>query len=220
MQWIIEEKVKHRIIGVAVLLSIVIVLLPAMVKKSNQRLDQNMNLSLHLPPKPTFPIVSAVKPKVLFEAVKVATVVIPEVHETAPSKTLAHAESLSGNTMATRTQIQKVPVLASRARVSAPQKPVRVVAMAKPRPIIKKAVQPIQKKTNQFFVQVASFTQQKNALTLVQRLRLKGFKASFDKQGGQYRVLVGQLNEREQALNLKKQLMNTAQLSGFIVKIA
>ena len=40
MKWFADDKIKHRIIGLAVLLSIALVFIPAMVKKSNQHLDE------------------------------------------------------------------------------------------------------------------------------------------------------------------------------------
>lgn len=259
MQWFQDEKVKHRVIGLAVLMSMALVFVPAMVKKSNQRLDRSMNLSLNLPPKPAFPNVIAVKPQALFKTVKVAHVDIPEVSDKNMNTEVARAESLSGQTMATRSIIQKSPVMATtfakadkKAQEVAMTKPVtptnrienkkvvsipRVAVFVKPSTLSKtttrrnelqrgRASVPVllvgnksPSKTKFFSVQVASFSRQDNALSLVRSLQKKGYKATYDKQGSQYRVLVGELGQRDQAKYLQHKLASAAQLTGFIVKV-
>jgi DedD protein len=131
--------------------------------------------------------------------------------------------------------IQKTPVMAS--TVAKLDKPVqRVVASAKPSIVSKVTNHPsatqrvlasAQKptvaksspKTDVFSVQVASFARQDNALFLVHTLQQKGFKATYDKQGSQYRVLVGELGQRDEARYLQQKLASTTQLTGFIVKV-
>ena len=259
MQWFQDEKIKHRVIGLAVLMSIALVFVPAMVKKSNQRLDRNMNLSLNLPPKPAFPSVAAVKPQVLFKTLKVAQVNLTEVTDNKRTTTIARAESLSGQTMATRSIIQKTPAMPSTVVIAKADKPVQrtkvsipLATMIKPKNIpkpIQRAVVPVKpsvvaraanhrnahprllasaqrpagvkspRKKETFSVQVASFERQDNALYLVHTLVKNGFKASYDKQGIKYRVLVGELGQRDDAKNLQQKLASAAQLSGFIVKV-
>lgn len=242
MQWFQDEKIKHRVIGLAVLMSIALIFVPAMVKKSNQRLDRNMSLTLNLPPKPKYPTVESSKPQALFQTVKVAHVVLPEVADTPKTVTVARAESLSGQTMATRSIIQKSPVMPSAVLVARADKPVqsmpvsvlptttksenhsktaqRTVAPAKPRVLARSMLVQSTPNSAVFSVQVASFAQQDNAVYLVRTLQQKGFKASYDKQGSQYRVLVGALEHRQDAQYLQQQLASSAQLSGFIVKVA
>lgn len=217
MQWIKDDKVKHRVIGLAVLLSFAVVFIPAMVKKSNQQLDRKMYVALHLPPKPNFPNVKAVRPTVLLESVKVAHVVIPSVNENHDKVEIARAESLSGNTIATKSILQKAPTLASNKNNA--NKPAPVVALATPYNVVKKVNLSAELKKELFSVQVASFTQKANAQTLVEHLQHQGFKASYEKQGTQYRVLVGQLEELGKAKNLQKQLATDIQMKGFIVKV-
>ncbi len=206
MKWFTDDKIKHRIIGLAVLLSIALVFVPAMVKKSNQRLDEKMNLSVRMPPKPVITQVVAAKPKELFKATTVAHVVLPQVVENKSAVKIARAESLSGQTMATRTVLQKAPVIANN-----PKK------MNKSVPNLASVKVPLIVKRDMFSVQLASFARQDNALSLIQQLYKKGFKASYDKRGSQYRVLVGQL-QLDQAKNLQKKLANATQLNGFLVK--
>src|SRR3990167_10861277 len=96
MKVVIDEKVKHRFVGIAVILSIGIVFAPAILKKSQQRLEDTVSLSVKLPPKPVLPQVSVRDPKALFQTVKVARVEVPSVNKSAlPASTLAKAEPLS-----------------------------------------------------------------------------------------------------------------------------
>ena len=64
--------------------------------------------------------------------------------------------------------------------------------------------------------------QQKNAQTLVTILRGKGYIASYNKfsgkQGEYYKVFVGQLQQKNEAITLQKKLALSMQLNGFIVK--
>ena len=71
-------------------------------------------------------------------------------------------------------------------------------------------------------VQLASFTQQRNAEYLVARLRKQGFVASYNKfsgkQGQFYQVVVGLVNQKNDAIDLQKKLATNMQLNGFIIK--
>lgn len=213
MQWLKDEKIKHRIIGLAVLVSIAIVIIPAMVKKSNQRLDENMNLSLKLPPQPSYPDIAKTKPAALLKTVKVAHVVLPSVVESKKTVTISRATSLSGMTVAQRSMIEKTPVLA---HLNKEKSNDRIIAKNMVVPVNQKITSP---KSEKFAVQLASFLQHDNAQSLVDALNKKGYVASLDKLGGQYRVLVGQLGHLEAAKNLQKKLADETQLNGFVVKV-
>ncbi|KTD36372.1 Sporulation domain-containing protein [Legionella nautarum] len=95
MKLVIDERVKHRLIGLAVILSIAAIFAPAIMKKSNQRIDGNMSVSVELPPKPLQPDVAMTEKNAMFEKVKVAHVELPEVAEEQPAPALAKAEPLS-----------------------------------------------------------------------------------------------------------------------------
>ncbi|OGV51264.1 MAG: hypothetical protein A3F46_03610 [Legionellales bacterium RIFCSPHIGHO2_12_FULL_42_9] len=96
MKVVIDEKVKHRFVGIAVILSIGIVFAPAVLKKSQRRLEDTVSLSVKLPPKPVLPKVSVRDSKALFQTVKVARVEVPAVDKSVVSgSTLAKAEPLS-----------------------------------------------------------------------------------------------------------------------------
>ncbi|MCX7118637.1 MAG: SPOR domain-containing protein [Legionellales bacterium] len=65
-----------------------------------------------------------------------------------------------------------------------------------------------------FTIQLASFTQEANAQSLVNKLRLQGFAAS--KQV--YQVIVGHVKQRDQAIDLQKKLVDNTRLNGLIIK--
>lgn len=77
MKLVIDEKLKHRLVGVAVVLSLGAIFLPAMMKKSSQRLENHFSVKVQLPPKPTTPNVAITNEKEMFETIKVAKVEIP-----------------------------------------------------------------------------------------------------------------------------------------------
>ncbi|HHF7366548.1 TPA: SPOR domain-containing protein [Legionella bozemanae] len=81
MKLVIDEKLKHRLVGVAVVLSLGAIFLPAMMKKSSQRLENNFSVKVQLPPKPTTPNVAVTDEKEMFKTIKVAKIEIPPVVE-------------------------------------------------------------------------------------------------------------------------------------------
>lgn len=95
MKLVIDERVKHRLIGLAVILSIGAIFAPAIMKKSNQRLDANVSVSVELPSKPIHPDIVMAEKNAMFEATKIAHVELPEVNDEQPHTTIAKAEPLS-----------------------------------------------------------------------------------------------------------------------------
>lgn len=206
MKFVMDERVKHRLTGVVVILSVAVVFLPAMMKKSNQHFDENVSISLKLPSKPIPPHVTIPKQTVMFKSVKVAHVDIPTVTDKPYPSVIAKAEPLS-----------KRPA-SQLAKITLPAKPV-ITTAALPAKII--AGMPKSTKEG-YGVQLASFAQQRNAEYLVARLRKEGFVATYTKFKGQkgnlYQVIVGSVNQKNDALVLQKKLVNNLQLNGFIVK--
>lgn len=74
-------------------------------------------------------------------------------------------------------------------------------------------------KKEQYAVQLASFSQINNAKSMVQLLKDKGFSAYYSKQGNSWRVLVGQMERKHEALHMQQKLARK-QLSGYVVKLA
>lgn len=77
------------------------------------------------------------------------------------------------------------------------------------------------KTRNGYIVQLATFTQQHNARSLIAKLKTRGYVATYNRvkthEGFVYRVLVGQVSKREQAQILQQKLADTLQLKGLIV---
>ncbi len=77
MKLVIDEKLKHRLIGVSVILSLGAIFLPAMMKKSSQRLDGHFSVNVQLPPKPVAPNVAVIDEEQMFKTIKIARVQLP-----------------------------------------------------------------------------------------------------------------------------------------------
>ena len=79
MKLVMDEKLKHRLIGLAVIISLGAIFAPAVLKKSSQHLDSNFNVNVKIPPKPIAPDVVMTNEKDVFKTIKVAKVDIPAV---------------------------------------------------------------------------------------------------------------------------------------------
>ena len=215
MKFIIDERVKHRLIGLIVLLSIAGVFLPAIMKKS-QHFEDSISLSVRLPAKPPAPKVLVGEEKTVFQLVKVAHVDIPVIPEAKPIQ-IAKAEPISIKSI-----VPSMPMIHNKPneiKIASIVRPAMKSAAA-PRALAKAAVVALKKEG--YAVQLASFSRQGNAASLVLRLRNKGYKASYNKiinkNGAYYKVIVGDLHQRDDALRLQKQLATNMQLNGFIIK--
>lgn len=213
MKLVIDEKLKHRLVGVAVVLSLGAIFLPAMMKKSSQRLENHFSVKVQLPPKPTTPNVAITNEKEMFETIKVAKVEIPS----APGQkkyslakedfiqsidatndaavTVAKKESAPKHDPA----IKSVELALNNAAQNVVKKQIKVAAVKSIKPIVSESTRTIKqstiaqvnKKTNNTYskksiyaVQVASFSKLANAEALVNKLHSKGYKASFIKTSG------------------------------------
>ncbi|MFZ4076576.1 MAG: SPOR domain-containing protein [Legionellaceae bacterium] len=204
MKFILDERLKHRLTGVVVIISIAIIFVPAMIKRSNQRLEESINVSIQLPPKPSVPTVNVSKQEVIFDTIKVAHVDIPAVVKPVvrePSEIAKISEPLPKKQVAAAV---KAPTQVSRAELPA------------------KLAKTISLKEGAYGVQLASFGQQENAQALVNRLRGHGYQANYNKvvtrQGAFYKVVVGQVAKRGEAESLQKRLAQNMQLRGFVIK--
>lgn len=72
MKLVMDEKLKHRLVGVSVILSLGAIFLPAMMKKSSQRLESNFSVNVKLPPKPVAPNVVMTDEDQMFKTIKVS----------------------------------------------------------------------------------------------------------------------------------------------------
>lgn len=245
MKLIIDERLKHRLIGIAVIVSIGTIFAPALIKKSSHRFDET--ISIKLPPKPNTHKLSLPEKPQVFQTMKVAHVDIPAIPDDNKSSVKVKAEPISA-----LNDLKSTIVVATRETL----KPQKVIAIQKPK--IKNSNPPSQVKftaisttkqqppnsyiasvqgsknllvksnkslkstgSNYYAVQLGTFSQQSNAIALVNKLKAKGYQASYNKVVGKngvtYRVIVGQLNQKQQAILLQQRLENAMQLQGLIV---
>lgn len=216
---VLDERVKHRLTGVLVIISIAVIFLPAMVKRSNQHLSEHVNVSVKLPPKPVLPKVAMVEEKAVFSEVKVAAINMPTVAAAPASSKLVQVafqdlpkEALKPAATVVKTAEPAATVpkstltrrLASNLKATLPASP----AVANKASASKEA----------YAVQLAAFSQEQNAMALVSRLRSKGYTAKYSKQGAMYKVVVSSLGSRDNARVLQKKLADTMQITGLIVR--
>ena len=109
MNLTIDERTKHRLTGLVVLIAIAIIFLPAMLKKSNQRLEENVRLSVQLPPKPDAPKVAIAEEPQVFEMVKVEKISLPKVPKAMPASQIARIENLEDKPRAMAEQPKAKP---------------------------------------------------------------------------------------------------------------
>lgn len=95
MKLVIDERVKHRLIGLLVILSLGAIFTPAIIKKSNQRFDNSLNVSVELPDKPLLPKVASKEKKIMFEEVKLTKLELPAEVQPQDELNIAKAKSLS-----------------------------------------------------------------------------------------------------------------------------
>jgi DedD protein len=198
MNLAMNERTKHRLTGLIVILAVAIIFVPAMLKKSNQRLEENIHVSVQLPPKPNLPKVALTQEKDLFEALAVAQVTLPETSSPSIASQLASIEELQPNPI----KKQATPVV-----IQAKKTTKKTVALTTP----------------PYAVQLAVFNVEKNAEKLVSKLKGQGYKARYqtltsNKGTPLYKVTVGQLDDRADAHQLKNKLIDSTQLKGFVVK--
>ena len=212
-----DERVKHRLTGLVVLVSIAIIFVPAMVKKSTQRLGEKINVAVTLPMKPSMPRVAVVNEKKVFDAVKLVKV------EPIPLALPLHSEIARVKVPAKRVLLSQVPAVAmlKKPLAPAPLPPAPVVLpQQRVAPLALHKVEAI--KEGGYTIQLASFAQRQNAELLVKRLRGYGHHASYSeshsRQGHVFKVMVGPMIHRDEALLLRQKIAEQLQLKGFLVK--
>lgn len=204
MKLILDERVKHRLTGVLVLLSLAVIFLPAMIKKSTRHLDGHLNVAIQVPSKPLVPKVVVPSEKAVFDAVKV-----PHVQRALPLPQPLHSQVTQVPVKLIQPAIRVVPLVVA--------KPAQSAKPAVPVVRIEKKALPL----TGYGVQLASFARQRNANLLVQRLRSKGYQASYNTiktaHGVVYKVVVGGFKGRDEARSIQKKLASDLQLNGFII---
>lgn len=233
MKLILDERMKHRIIGLAVIISIGAILAPALIKKSNQRFDEKSTIALKLPVRPVVSRVEIPTEKTLFNSIKIAHVEIPSVPLVKADKLATVPKVTSISEMKNENKFKSVRVAA---KVPTPNstiisaKPAKVElakhvvkpAMYAPKTSVHKTIAKAKEKdATAYAVQLAIFTEQANAIALVNRLKSKGYNnATYTKINGKktiYKVTVGKTTQKQQALTLQRQLASAVQIRGFVI---
>lgn len=142
MKLVMDEKLKHRLIGLAVIISLGAIFAPAVMKKSSQNLENNLSVNVKLPAKPLPPDVVMTDDKELFRTIKVAKVNIPPVSGENQLPELARAEPVKSDLITgeravavahENTEVKSAPVhLALNQAAKTTAKRVLTVAAAKP----------------------------------------------------------------------------------------
>ena len=236
MKLVLDEKLKHRLIGLAVVISLAAIFAPAVMRKSSQRLEHNFSANVQLPPKPIAPNVVVTDEKDVFKTIKVARVDIPSVSHESHLPELAKAQSIKAVRSDVASQVAAVESQLKPVQAALEDSKSTPIQKALPSPA-KQVAHVVDKKLNEvtktqkitkaasakdvYSVQLASLSRLSNAQSLVNRLKAKGYKANLVKiasrNGVVYKVYAGQLPHKEEALRLKTQIASVMQLNGFVV---
>ena len=190
-----EERLKKRLIGAAVLTSLVVIFVPMLFEKGG---GGDWNEELRIPPRPVVPEGFATK-------------ILP-----APTEDLARAP---GSTLKTEPspKIASIPTAAESPDTSAPP---RAAATASGKAVKQKTDKG--QGPRAWVLQVASFSSRKNADQLVTRLRAKKFPAFQEEASVDgtkvFRVRIGPEIDRKLAEKMLKRVTKEFKLKGQIVR--
>lgn len=197
MKKIWDERSKHRLVGVIVVLALMIIILPAMMRESDKNFDEFT--SYHVPKRPPLPNVSLVEKNAILRSVKVASVKLPK---PGPQVHLQIAKAAPLSPKASQAENIQAASVALQQQQKHEEKTMRFNEV--------------------FTIQLASFNKEVNAQALIHKLHAQGFAASQqivkNPQGVVYQVIVGRVKQREQAIDLQKKLVDNTRLNGLIIK--
>lgn len=201
-----EERVKHRIVGLAVILSVGVIITPAVVKKSAQRYELQRTVRANLPKHPPLPKVAVVDEQETFKQIKVAHINLDK----------SEVQTKFNNTIATASPLAKTAPKVAKVKIA------KTIQSQKPLLKYSKTSKTIKKPIKRYSVQLASFTKQKNATKLTHTLNKKGYNARTSQVTNKkglviYQVLVGSENKKNNAVRLQHRLAQTTKLKGIIV---
>jgi DedD protein len=230
-----NDKIKHRLIGLAVLFSIALIFLPAAFKKSNQRLDNDLTMNIKLPPKPSVKTLAEKDEQVMFQHAKLAKVDLQAVPEESQLPQLSRAKPLEKHQLAHNEPVNNEPQLKKK---GAPKQ--QLVLNTKPELTVtnkqisskktlrintshhKQEKKTLSNKATSYSVQLAVFSQYSNAASLKRSLLEKGYPVKITKLNKKgktlYKVYVGEEDKQQQANRLKEKLALNYNLHGFVVK--
>lgn len=243
MKLLLNEKIKHRLVGLGIVLSICAILLPAVMKKSSQGLENSLNVKVKLPAKPQQPVVEMADEDQMFETIQVR-------HQKALADDLRPSHTdIKISTHPNSLEAENLESVAVKPAVNAAETTMRIASIEKLAstvdesnkllnsadkkitrthlPIHKKIAS--QSKTKKqlvtrkelYIVQLASFSQLNNAQSLVKKLQQQGYQANYLKtkngKNAIFKVVVGRSTDKSTALKLKSQLAHSMHINGFVV---
>lgn len=197
MKKILDERAKHRVVGLIVVFALMIIILPAMMRESDKHFDEFP--SYHMPKRPPLPKISLTEKDTMLRSVKMASVSVPR--PDAPVRMhIASAQPLSPKE--TQDELHQTTQVAVQKQEKSATKALRY--------------------NEAFTIQLAAFNKEANAQALIRTLQAQGFAARQHivktPQGVVYQVIVGRTKRREQAVDLQKKLVDNTQLNGLIIK--
>lgn len=209
-----ETKTLHRLVGGLVLLGIGVVFLPMVFDGSGTQREIQKNVALPENPSKTSELNTAGIRAPLPSATQAAAVSQPPASPSPDTRVLAKAVESPQSVAKSLPETPKSPQLVR-------QKPtVEVVdAAARSAPAQKKAVQVLPPVS--WTVQVGSFSSEKNANSLVGKLRKEGMSAFVRQKsagsGIAHRVLVGPYAKQSEAAVVQKRVIKKFDIKGFVV---
>jgi len=218
MSFEIPEQAKYRLTGGIILILIAVVVMPNLMRKSNQRFEENLSMHLQVPPRPASPSLNIPTAQQVFKKIKPVEVDVPKIAKREVQINLDKAHHLNY-----ASYVSHIP---EQAAVESKPKIVKSEPTIKPEvkiaSTVKKQTQLNQDLGNKLYaVQLASFAHVENANFLIQRLKKLGYNAQFSqlpgKSGPIYQVSVGKLSDRQKAIALQKQLAQNLQIEGLII---
>jgi len=241
-----DTKVKHRIIGLVVLIALIVIFLPMLIKKEHY--NDRMVIQAPSKPKvttkkfsmsndttPNVPVYPITKPSIATKS----TVMSNRLLTYRVKSKLFQAQAKNGY-QSKNGSIKSTPVLATQSLIKthrlknkittgySSQSILRTAKFINPRMIEQKKIsyqhvkQITQLHAQAWVVQIGSFSSIKHAQKLVAKLKSKGFKAfnyrAFINHNSVNRVYIGPVVYRKQAQTLKEKLKSIMKLKGIIVE--
>lgn len=242
MKLTMDEAMKHRVVGVAVIVSIALVFIPAMIKKNNQRLEEK-KIAVELPAKPPQPQMAEVDEPKVFSETKVAHVDLDTQHALSQTKKRVNEHPISDPEPIKQTTQVSYPN--GNAKVASDTKQsikhdrkthakltkLKVIKKSDKKKVEQAMVNDskrVQKEHTKspslpkFSVQVGVFSERTNAQTLQKELSHKGYRSRLVKTSVRgkpaVKVLIGSLATAEAAQQLKLKLAREQDIKGFVTK--
>jgi DedD protein len=235
-----ETSIKHRIVGVVVLLVLALLLLPLLMHRANapDKAQNPVQVTIELPPslagdseividntsaQTSVAEVQATEPVQATEVAQVEEQVQDNMSAAQSAKPVQASNDVSQvPTVADQDSVEIVtsqPIAAVDAQKSS-SGPVATASVKTDKQVAKTSVATTDKA---WAIQLASFQQESNAKRLISKLRAQGYHAYFREQqynGGVQivRVYVGPMIDRAQAGQVLQQLSKQFQLQGFILQ--